>query len=470
MSVLEKIKNDISTKTVDEILYEDLLNFYQKSSDEISYDDIKEKFVHEMYNETERDIEYFRQNISDMKCNIEQYCKVVDMLKDEKSKEVFENMMAAKMYMDMDYIQKAFSEDAVYFNEELFQFGDEEVLIDCGGYVGDSAISFANVVPKFSYMYIMECNPQLAQKCTENLSRFQDKYEVCQYAASDANGVVHFQFETNALDAGKISETGDIEVKSICLDDLTDKRITFIKMDIEGAEKAAIIGAKRIIGTYTPKMAICIYHLNDDFWKIPQQIAEISPNYDFYIRQHDKASYNETVLYCVPKTMKACCNTSKYVRDDFLMYSMGYRVDRIWFLRKVRLDNNKIESYKNELDNLKEWCAELETSRSWLERQKDELTSNYEELHNWCEELTEAREWLNSQCIQKDEMIVELQAEIDKMRACSEKDEKVCETNICSQDEVEALKLQVKKLSYKLNKLESNEAVKKIIKKSNLYY
>ena len=80
MSVLEKIKNDIRTKTVDQILYEDLLNFYQKSSCDISYDDIIEKFKNENYNETEKDIEYFKQNISDMKCNLEQYCKIYDIL------------------------------------------------------------------------------------------------------------------------------------------------------------------------------------------------------------------------------------------------------------------------------------------------------------------------------------------------------------------------------------------------------
>lgn len=75
-----------------------------------------------------------------------------------------------------------------------------------------------------------------------------------------------------------------------------DTPITFIKMDIEGAEKESILGAKEIIKKYKPKLAICVYHKLEDIYMIPKMIKELVPEYKLYLRHHSLGMW-ETVCY-----------------------------------------------------------------------------------------------------------------------------------------------------------------------------
>ena len=83
------------------------------------------------------------------------------------------------------------------------------------------------------------------------------------------------------------------------LDDaLHDEKTTFIKMDIEGAEPQALRGARKIIQTQKPKLAICIYHDFRHLWEIPLYIKSLVPEYRIYFRHHTNLEY-ETVCYAI---------------------------------------------------------------------------------------------------------------------------------------------------------------------------
>lgn len=73
---------------------------------------------------------------------------------------------------------------------------------------------------------------------------------------------------------------------------------TFIKMDIEGAEFAALHGARKIIQRNKPKLAICIYHCDEDMLRIPEYIHELVPEYKIYMRAHNMG-IAENVMYAV---------------------------------------------------------------------------------------------------------------------------------------------------------------------------
>ena len=96
----------------------------------------------------------------------------------------------------------------------------------------------------------------------------------------------------------KVDGAEQLEVVSI--DSVEEcKNATFIKMDIEGAELDALEGAKQTILRNRPKLAICIYHSNEDMLRIIEYVHNMVPDYSLYVRHHSRA-YNETVLYAVP--------------------------------------------------------------------------------------------------------------------------------------------------------------------------
>ena len=75
-----------------------------------------------------------------------------------------------------------------------------------------------------------------------------------------------------------------------------DERVTFIKMDIEGAELKSLMGARNTIIKNHPRLAICAYHKPEDLYELPGYILSLVPEYKFLLRHYCTSQY-ETVLY-----------------------------------------------------------------------------------------------------------------------------------------------------------------------------
>jgi FkbM family methyltransferase len=71
--------------------------------------------------------------------------------------------------------------------------------------------------------------------------------------------------------------TIDETVEALGLD-----RVDFIKMDIEGAEREALLGASRTIALFKPALVVCAYHRPDDAQAIPAAVGEIRKDYDVF--------------------------------------------------------------------------------------------------------------------------------------------------------------------------------------------
>jgi FkbM family methyltransferase len=70
-------------------------------------------------------------------------------------------------------------------------------------------------------------------------------------------------------------------VPAVALDDvlLALPRVDCIKMDIEGAERHALLGARRTVQQFRPRLILCSYHLADDVPVLTQLVREIAPAY-----------------------------------------------------------------------------------------------------------------------------------------------------------------------------------------------
>ncbi|QHI72056.1 FkbM family methyltransferase [Aminipila terrae] len=122
--------------------------------------------------------------------------------------------------------------------------------------------------------------------------------EIFNNAVWNKNDILYF------LEAGTMGSTinnlGNVKVQAVNLDSVLEEKedISFIKMDVEGAELEALEGAKNTIQQFKPKLAICVYHKVEHHWEIPLYIKNLNPKYKIFMRHHNLMGI-ETVCYAV---------------------------------------------------------------------------------------------------------------------------------------------------------------------------
>ncbi|MCI8466447.1 MAG: FkbM family methyltransferase [Lachnospiraceae bacterium] len=172
---------------------------------------------------------------------------------------------------------------------------DREIFIDGGCYDGSTSKRFIEWNSGKGEVIAWEPDPDNRKRCKDF---FEKNYIHCELISK---GLWHEKKELKLTKNGsgsKISDNGDIVFEADRMDHLIKGEVTFIKLDIEGAEYEAILGAKKIIEKYKPKLAICVYHKAEDIWKLPWLIHEIDPTYIFYLRHYSLRNL-ETVLYAL---------------------------------------------------------------------------------------------------------------------------------------------------------------------------
>lgn len=174
---------------------------------------------------------------------------------------------------------------------------NNEYFVDAGALDGTTTKFFLEHYPG-GHAYVFEPNPQQFA-ITQAALREYPEAELFPYGAHDQNTTLYFDPAEGDEGSARVSEAGSIAVEVRRLDDLLgDRKVTFIKMDIEGSELAALQGAERIIREQRPKLAICVYHKPEDMWEIPGLLLQYHPDYTLYLR-HYSISETETVLYAI---------------------------------------------------------------------------------------------------------------------------------------------------------------------------
>lgn len=195
------------------------------------------------------------------------------------------------------------TEGAIYFDMgDLHPQAGGEYFVDAGGFDGLTTLAFLNWCSGNGYSYCFEADSKNIGVLKENL-RDNDRCEIIQKALWSGTADLYMKMEGNCGSAvtDQSMDDGGQKVSAVALDDiLGDQLVTFIKMDIEGAELEAIRGARHIIQNQHPKLAVSIYHKYEDIWTIPSQIIEYDSGYQFYLRHYSFSDY-DTVLYAIPQ-------------------------------------------------------------------------------------------------------------------------------------------------------------------------
>ena len=242
--------------------------------------------------------------IIDLKENIKEYIFLYNsVFKDDISCNVLFNILLYRLTYAGQYIAKACSHTSVqYFDNEIAHYKENCVYVDCGGFDGATAVEFSLYCPDYKRIYIYEPINKYFEQCSKTIEELGMKNVILKNAAVYNQKTV-LNFEENIPGSLRVTKNGDIQVNAVSLDEDISEPIDFLKMDIEGSEQSALLGAINHIKNDFPMMAICVYHKADDIWKIPKMIIDIRPDYTFYLRHHT-LSTDETVLYAVPKTFE----------------------------------------------------------------------------------------------------------------------------------------------------------------------
>ncbi len=179
-----------------------------------------------------------------------------------------------------------------YFDLDLVRCSKDEVFVDLGAFTGDTALSYIKNYGEDCYkkIYCYEITPNTFEILKKNLEPYSN-IECRLKGIADREekmSVIENGFDSSSNTLG----TGDsCEIEVTTLDNDILEPITLIKADIEGFEQKAILGAKEHILNDHPKLLISVYHNNEDLWKIPQMISDISNDYTFYLRYKSSPIY-----------------------------------------------------------------------------------------------------------------------------------------------------------------------------------
>jgi FkbM family methyltransferase len=225
-------------------------------------------------------------------------------LSDARSRIEFAAQIRWRRSLDYDCLPAHDPQAEMYYPADLVHLSEHEVLVDCGAFDGDSIQLFLKKTGgRFRYIYALEPDAKnrgalhtylasLAGNIAQNIC-------VLPFGLSDRDEIVSFD-SSGTVGSRVVAGGGSESIECRRLDNILDGPApTFIKMDIEGAEPKAILGASATIRAARPVLAACAYHKCEHLWTLPALLKAALPDYQIFLRRYAEECW-ETVYYAIP--------------------------------------------------------------------------------------------------------------------------------------------------------------------------
>ena len=200
-----------------------------------------------------------------------------------------------------------------FCNPKIREYVKGKFFIDCGAFIGDSAVVLSNYNP--SKILCFEFSKPTIESLKNNLKRNQieNLVEIIPYALSDENRVTEAD---TVLDAGETiisSSESKFSTENSQLSNLTIRRLDdvvmsnnevgFIKADIEGALMKMLKGSVETITRNRPVLSVSIYHNPDELFESKPFLESFLNNYafEFHHSNFSERSLSELILFAYPK-------------------------------------------------------------------------------------------------------------------------------------------------------------------------
>ncbi len=230
-----------------------------------------------------------------LKNNIDDIEKAYSLLCDEKSKQVFENIIRFQITGNLDYCFYCETNKDEAFS--ILNLCQEESFLDLGAYRGDTIKEFLHYASNYEKIIAVEPDKRTFKK----LQTFCENLTNCTTVNNAVwNESKELFFDGNKGRGGSAKDNGE-SIFSVTVDELREKygNFTYLNVDVEGAEKEMLEGSKTTLQLDKPKICMAAYHRSEDIFALINQINEINGDYRIYLRHHPHISFWDTNIYCI---------------------------------------------------------------------------------------------------------------------------------------------------------------------------
>lgn len=235
--------------------------------------------------------------------NIDEILAVRDRLGDLESVSLFDQILSYRISGDVTYHPTGTGLSTQYFDVHVPNWAtDGDVsLIDCGAYDGDSLRLALEKKIRLKRAICLEPDLKNFDALAEYGRTLKD-VDLTMLPCGTWDRTARLSFGGNG-EASRISaESSDHIISVVRLDDaLSNAKFNLLKLDVEGAERETLLGARNLIQKQKPCIAISAYHKPRDLWELPKVLDSISSGYKLFLRQHGQYTF-DGVFYAVPTT------------------------------------------------------------------------------------------------------------------------------------------------------------------------
>lgn len=209
-----------------------------------------------------------------------------ELLADDRSRYVYENVINYKLSGKIDYLLKC-DDDEFSVTNKLLTPSEIKRYADLGAYNGDTIRRLMGQTEALKEVVALEPDRRNFRKLSEWAESI-DSLSISAYKLGAWSHKDTLFFDASGNRNANITECGGkvIQVDVDALDNIVkDNYPDYIKYDVEGSEYEALMGSKNIISNHAPKLLVSVYHRSEDLYKLPILIKKLNPNYKLYLRK-----------------------------------------------------------------------------------------------------------------------------------------------------------------------------------------
>ena len=223
------------------------------------------------------------------------------LLEDERSKEVLDAIVEYRLSGKIAPLLRTTDS-----REEVFRIlrpAQYRSYLDLGAYNGDTIRELLYYQPALERIYALEPDRRSFRKLGESAEKdgFASILTALQAGAWECDGTLYVSDEGSRNSHLSMTPSDKSKATLVRSPDsfLNGTHVDYIKYDVEGAEREALLGSAQTIAACHPDLAISLYHRAEDIWKLPLLLHEMEPRYRLYLRRPPYIPPWDLCLYAI---------------------------------------------------------------------------------------------------------------------------------------------------------------------------